>query len=599
MRRPNALVLFRAGAAVLLVCAGLLGYFGLRVALESSSTADRSLEQLKGFEIAFTALSAVTAERLPTEAVLAADSGFDDNELARMTQARRTTDEALKRLESSLTEFGWREPPNFNFLSARLRSERQRVDLMKTTPLHERRVGEQGSIIRGFISLSESAEPFVDVAAKAVIAADTDLGGQVTMARLLGAMHEAAVRLSSEVMPTIAAKVVIPIDLQSAVLRTQQRILALWDVGASQLESAPTHERLAKALAAIRGDYFGKGFSFLQRIVERQSIRVNPSLNARRISALYEQTTQPIAELRDLYVAEMVDGARARQKEALTNTVVTLVLTLTMLAVVPWLGWIAYREVLRPLLVFRSQIVAICERKTHAETPYFGTVPQVRGLYRALQTLWELEREREAIDRERQILSERLRVLSETDQLTGLLNRRGLEVALAELDRGASASLAFLLFDIDYFKAINDSFGHGMGDRVLQALARILSQASAPGVVAARYGGEEFAVAVADWSQTDVLALAEEIRREIECCRIPNGAEAPLQVTASCGLAVASCPDADWGELIVQADAALYAAKAAGRNRVRATNAILSQWTAQTTVEPDADTSLDAVLKAS
>lgn len=578
MRSPNALVLFRAGAAVLLICAGMLGYFGLHAAFKTSSTADRSLEQLKGFDIAFSALSAVTAERLPTEAVLAAESGFDDDEIARMMQARRTTDEALARLAGNWSRAASRPTPSFDFLAARLRSERQRVDLMKATPLGERRIGEQGSIIRGLISVSETAEPFVDVAAKAVIAADADLGGQVTMARLLGAMHEAAVRLSSEVMPTIAAKAIIPIDLQMAALRTQQRILALWDVGASQLEAAPSQERLTKALAAIRGDYFGKGFSFLRRIVERQSIRVNPSLNAQRISAVYEQTTMPIAQLRDLYVENMVAQARERQKQALFNMVLTLILTVTMLAAVPWLSWIGYREVLRPLLVFRSQIVAICERRAREETPYLGTVPQVQGLYRALQTLWEREREREAIDRERQMLSERLRVLSETDQLTGLLNRRGLDIALAELHRNATASLAFLLFDIDHFKAINDGFGHGTGDRVLQALARVLSRTAAPGVVAARYGGEEFAVAVSDWDLVDVMALGEEIRRSIEVCAIPNEAGAPLKVTASCGLAVGPSPGTGWDTLIVQADAALYAAKAAGRNRVRATNAILSQW---------------------
>ena len=158
--------------------------------------------------------------------------------------------------------------------------------------------------------------------------------------------------------------------------------------------------------------------------------------------------------------------------------------------------------------------------------------------------------------------------LARQDGLTGVANRRQFDVVLrAEWNRARrnGTALALLLIDIDHFKAFNDAHGHPAGDRCLQAVAAQLQrtvQRSADCV--ARYGGEEFAVVVPGSPLEGVRALAERLRLAVEVIGLP---EAPVSI--SVGVAFVHPPAmADPQQLLAQADAALYAAKHAGRNRV-------------------------------
>lgn len=157
--------------------------------------------------------------------------------------------------------------------------------------------------------------------------------------------------------------------------------------------------------------------------------------------------------------------------------------------------------------------------------------------------------------------------LSLTDALTGIANRRHFDQALQALSTGVPPrGAALLLIDIDFFKRVNDRHGHGVGDTCLRRVAERLAQALPPGTLLARLGGEEFAVLRDGGSLGDALALGEALRRAIESGPIPTEA-GPLAVTVSIGLALQ--PPAPSAEALMDAaDAALYRAKSAGRNRV-------------------------------
>jgi diguanylate cyclase (GGDEF)-like protein len=158
-----------------------------------------------------------------------------------------------------------------------------------------------------------------------------------------------------------------------------------------------------------------------------------------------------------------------------------------------------------------------------------------------------------------------------TDGLTGLSNQRrftelvGKEAARAER---FGHGLSLLILDIDDFKQVNDVYGHLQGDEVLRAIGRILLQESRGVDEPARYGGEEFVVALPETGPVGGLEVAERIRRRIESTQIPRvDGSGTISVTASVG--VASMPEAalDVTALIAAADAALYRAKRAGKNR--------------------------------
>lgn len=173
--------------------------------------------------------------------------------------------------------------------------------------------------------------------------------------------------------------------------------------------------------------------------------------------------------------------------------------------------------------------------------------------------LEERSAELEAANRE-------LEIESHTDPLTGVANRR----RLMNFARAVRGRCAVLIVDIDHFKSYNDSFGHVAGDACLAAVAETLERSIRPNQdLAARLGGEEFAVVLVDVSASAAAEQAEAIRANVEALQATHRDRVRRQVTVSVGL---STRDANQQKalsvLMEEADAAVYRAKAAGRNRV-------------------------------
>ena len=180
---------------------------------------------------------------------------------------------------------------------------------------------------------------------------------------------------------------------------------------------------------------------------------------------------------------------------------------------------------------------------------------------------------RRILDLQQQLMEAReaLRVQATHDALTGLLNRgRVLEVLLTEIARSERElrPLALLMVDLDRFKQVNDTLGHTAGDAVLREAARRMKAATRPYDSPGRYGGEEFLVVLPGCSARDACAQAERIREAFAGEAFIAGGRT-LALTCSVGVASRDvCVAGDADRLIREADAALYAAKNQGRNRV-------------------------------
>jgi diguanylate cyclase (GGDEF)-like protein/PAS domain S-box-containing protein len=167
---------------------------------------------------------------------------------------------------------------------------------------------------------------------------------------------------------------------------------------------------------------------------------------------------------------------------------------------------------------------------------------------------------------ERKKAEEKLRELSEKDPLTAIFNRRKLyELMDVEIDRAKryERPLSLIMFDFDYFKKINDTYGHTVGDIVLQSSAKLIGCVIRRVDIFARYGGEEFIILVPETGVAGAVALAEKIRRFVHQHAYPEVGK----VTVSAGVAAFVGNDTK-ETLIKRADDALYKAKEKGRNRV-------------------------------
>jgi diguanylate cyclase (GGDEF)-like protein len=160
-----------------------------------------------------------------------------------------------------------------------------------------------------------------------------------------------------------------------------------------------------------------------------------------------------------------------------------------------------------------------------------------------------------------------------TDDLTGLGNTRHFHQSLAQVMTGGEP-VSLVILDLDNFKAVVDRYGHLAGSRSIAQIGRIIGRLVRPGDVAARFGGDEFVIVLPDTDATHAYPLAESIRKAIEACEWLEGEDVDLsRVTASVGLATFPVHATDAEGLFRQADAAMYAAKRSGKNRVSVASA--------------------------
>lgn len=186
---------------------------------------------------------------------------------------------------------------------------------------------------------------------------------------------------------------------------------------------------------------------------------------------------------------------------------------------------------------------------------------RVRSMLRIRELQHELEEKNRTLAR-----------LSISDGLTGLFNHRHMQdVVHEEFERAKRTGepVSVVMFDFDHFKRVNDTYGHQVGDRVLQEMAGILQRTAREIDRIGRYGGEEFIVVLPDTDTVDAETFAERVRTRVETHPYAVGRAEPLHLTISAGAATYPHPAVHNARtLIHRADQALYAAKAAGRNRV-------------------------------
>ncbi|MBB2163732.1 diguanylate cyclase [Gluconacetobacter sp. 1b LMG 1731] len=169
-----------------------------------------------------------------------------------------------------------------------------------------------------------------------------------------------------------------------------------------------------------------------------------------------------------------------------------------------------------------------------------------------------------------------------TDELTGLPNRRAFFQALHACMAQDAAKIAVAIFDLDHFKLVNDRYGHPIGDIVLQRVASTVLAAVRDGDMVARIGGEEFAVLITDQNPEQAISLARRLVRAVSSDSIVVPSGPTLHVTISMGIACHR-PDEDHAALIERADQALYVAKRGGRNRLMIAEDTLTEQTANGT----------------
>jgi diguanylate cyclase (GGDEF)-like protein len=531
---------------------------------------------LARFHAVLAAANAVSAERGPANSAMGGTDGDAAALVTALRAKRADTDRRIANMEAvlaqdaSASQTAW---PHLQEMHARLAEGRRLVDGIAALPAAGRPSPAVTQAIERMFTAADSVLVLRDRLGQEIIRLNPQVSTEIILNTTAGTLREETGRLGSYVVMMLAAgdgpsAQFLPRFDQTMVRVTElRRILA--DHAHAFFPNGPIEEKVRD----MDRRYFDVALPHARVVAGSLVLPGGPTPDS--FTRNYVPGMRPVEELREMIAAASqarMDGMRDRSfRLVLLSGLLTFIVILALAMV----GMIFRNGLFRPLITVREQIAAIARGNLSEPAPVGRVSGEISDMFRELDTLRNQQRERQQLEQDQRSMAEQLRRLSETDMLTGLLNRRALnDAALQALSPrdGRARDIGLILFDIDHFKAINDTFGHATGDDVLRLIASKLTSIVPPSGAFARYGGEEFIVLLEDAGVDTAAALAEALRRRLEEIVIE---QAPgLAVAGSFGIAVRPAASGmRWEELVATADRRLYLAKQTGRNRVCASDA--------------------------
>ncbi|MCI1131022.1 GGDEF domain-containing protein [Stenotrophomonas maltophilia] len=554
-------------AGLFVVCTLPLMAIALAQGTLRYTAAEENLASLRQLRQTFDLANLASAERGPANSLLGADPA-DAAERARLAAqlaaARRRVDTAMLQLDTVLKNDPGVVDEHGLLADAqrRLRSARAAVDRMAAQPHGARRVEEVERAISGMFAVVDRLHLLTSAQINVLVSADREAAIPAMQGQVLMDLREHGGRLASNVMAPVAVPGAWREEQVRAAQQTEGRLLELWRLAVS-------HESVFRSDAALswhwdmaRRQFFGESLPMIEQLIEDGRRGVPPPWTAAEFTTRYVPTLQSLEALRDGYLSVSIARfERTRDREAMRLAVLaaTALGTLVVLGVALR---IAHLQILQPLLQAQKQVIQLASDAPGPEQHVTHPLAEMQRLFDAIEVLREKSRERSALTSE-------LRQLAGTDELTGLLNRRALDEVVQQRHAEGDANAVVILLDVDRFKAINDGHGHEAGDEVLVQVAQLLQHHLRRSDSIARYGGEEFLVLLADGDLAGGRQLAESLRLALQQMDIALAGGTVLRVTASFGVAEGGTDALGWRTLLRAADAAMYRAKAQGRDRVR------------------------------
>jgi diguanylate cyclase (GGDEF)-like protein len=555
-----------------MIAAGCLTLGGTLIigSLDAYQRARISTQELARFNLALSAVNAVSAERGPANSAMGASDEQMPARAAALAAKRRLTDQSLDGLQASFhSELS--RPGEAESLARRLRltlaAGRDAVDRVVSLPIDQRSGALVRDAIERMFAAADVSAALRDDLGHGIAKSYPRISAEIILSTAGSSMREHAGRLGSYVVMMLSSASDANRDLQDKLASAEGRITELRALARAYVPSVSGGDSIAKVLVDVDDQYFHRALPFAREVARRVG-SADGQMTLAEFTDRYVPGMTSLGILREQVIAasqQSVASARDRARNILVSAIVLTMLVSTMLI----LAVVTARKLLfGPLIRARDEITAIARGaldEPRRAWPQAGL--EMREVFDELAVLREQQRRKRVLEQTQDRMAVRLKRLSETDGLTGLLNRRALEVlgwkafAGAEQDR---KPLAVIMFDIDHFKSVNDTHGHHAGDVVLKHVADLIQARLRPGDRLARFGGEEFVILVPDDDENRVRLIAERLRSAIARTPIATG----IAITASFGIAVRQRDDASWGDLIARADQCLYAAKRMGRNRV-------------------------------
>lgn len=561
------------GALILVAAVLLVG----RVATtewQSVRKASRSLLALEEFRLGLLAVEMLSRERGPTNAALGDVHPASPQRQQALREARERTDQALARLQQSLAHAPYARDTAASEQRAVLALSRARasVDQALALPRERRTHAMIHQAVYGMVAVVPLLAPLSNASARASLSAYPALGEEVHGASLATDLRDQAGLLGSHFTAAIVTGRRFSVQERRSIDETRGGIEQLRALLELRLQLPQASITVVEAWDRVTMRYFGAAYALAEDVMLRGERDGRYELTAAQFAAQYVPDMESFVQLRDVLLAQARSKASAEHARAARVLAWVLSGAAMLLLVLGAALLMIQRRVLQPLVKTTRALRALARDDLSARLPIPLAEDEMAEVIGAVRSLQVQTQQRQDLERERDQLIEQLRLQSATDFLTGLPNRRAFLAAAQSMLASASRhghAVAVVMMDIDHFKQLNDGRGHAAGDTALCTVADVVRATLREGDLAARMGGEEFVVLLAYCDTRQGLRFAERLRAAIAATAIalPGG---PVQVTASLGVADSVSVGLDLDALLSAADAAMYAAKQAGRDGVAA-----------------------------
>ncbi len=536
----------------------------------------KSIPVIRKLHLALQVEEKLVIERGATNLLLQQDLQDGEAVRARLVPARAASDHALRNLRQVLREQAspWLAPvtANVQLTEQSLAAARQDVDLLAAEPKAQRDPGTVAAATGMIMNTMDAFAPAVAALSSAAIQSDRQLDDGVASAQLASSLRDVAGQMASTLAAPIVARRPLTAQERYAFVKLSGQADQLYAVIELQLRGYSHKPDFKAALQIIRDHSLGEGLDLLTNLFVTGRSSGNYGLSPDEMVASYVPKMAAIPGLRDLIVADMIREAEQRNLRARNFLLATVGLVFLALGIFVLLLRVIRRRVLRPIVDATDLFVSLANERLATAIPTPRYDDEIGDMMRAIHVLNAHSQERSCLEKEREELIAQLQAASDTDFLTGLLNRRAF-FAHGEHQFGIAQryrrQLSLILMDVDHFKAVNDQHGHHAGDQVLCKVAELSGRCRRKVDLLARYGGEEFLLMLPEIDLERGRAVAEKLRGEIEACHFQLEEGVSIKITASFGV-VAFDHDDTLENLIVRADQALYKAKDGGRNMVTA-----------------------------